>query len=454
MQTQSPSASSRRKSALSRARRARQAPGSRSMLRFLAESAEDLGSSLDLHEVFRKIAERVRPLIDHELFCLMLWDERKQSLEHCFSLCHGEAEELPPRDMPLGQGITGSAALARRPIRVSDVAEDGRYIRYPQTLLDVRSELAVPLIFQNRLVGVLDLESIHPDAFTEAHEQILLALASQMASALLNARLFESVRARERKLEEELSTASEIQRGLLPSHAPRIPGLEIGIRYAPAAELCGDFYDLVPSGDGRLGLLVGDVAGKSTPAALFGSLAVGLLRGRFLQHFEEPAALLAHMNEQLRLPRVRNRFLALAYGVYDARDHTLSIANAGFPWPLLARGGVVSRLKIGGTPLGAIPGWSYDQEEIEIRPQDVVAFCSDGVTDCESPSGDRFGEERLERVLGAAAGGTAHDIAGAILAAVVEHAGDARSLGDDCTILVAKRNGEPGGSKRGMQILF
>jgi sigma-B regulation protein RsbU (phosphoserine phosphatase) len=314
--------------------------------------------------------------------------------------------------------------------------------------------MAIPLIFQNRLVGVLDLESVEPDAFTEAHEQILSALASQMSSALLNARLFESVRARERKLEEELTTASEIQRGLLPSRAPRIPGLEIGIRYAPAAELCGDFYDLVPSGDGRLGVLVGDVAGKSTPAALFGSLAVGLLRGHFLQSFDEPATLLAHMNEQLRMPRVRNRFLALAYAVYDARDHSLSLANAGFPWPLLARGGTVSRLKIGGTPLGAIPGWSYEQSEIEVRPHDVVAFCSDGVTDCESPRGERFGDERLERVLAQAAGGTAHDIAGAILSAVVEHAGGARSLGDDCTILIAKRNGSPGGARRGGEVLF
>lgn len=424
------------------------------MLRFLAESAEDLGSSLDLHEVFRKIAERVRPLIDHELFCLMLWDERKQSLEHCFSLCHGESEEPPPTDMPLGQGITGSAALARRAIRVSDVASDARYIRYPQTILDVRSEMAIPLIFQNRLVGVLDLESSEPDAFTEAHEQILLALASQMASALLNARLYERVRARERKLEDELATASEIQRGLLPSHAPRIPGLEIGIRYAPAAELCGDFYDLVPSGDGRLGILVGDVAGKSTPAALFGSLAVGLLRGHFLQRFDEPATLLAHMNEQLRLPRVRNRFLALAYAIYDARDHTLSLANAGFPWPLLVRDGAVTRLKVGGTPLGAIPAWTYDQEEIEVRSHDVVAFCSDGVTDCDSPDGERFGEERLERVLAGAAALHAHDIAGAVLAAVVEHAGDARCLGDDCTIVVAKRNGSFGGTSKRGAVLF
>jgi serine phosphatase RsbU (regulator of sigma subunit) len=84
----------------------------------------------------------------------------------------------------------------------------------------------------------------------------------------------------------------------------------------------------------------------------------------------------------------------------------------------------------------------------------VVAFCSDGVTDCESPWGERFGEERLERVLGASSGGTAHDIAGAILSAVVAHAGDARSLGDDCTILVAKRNGSYGGSRRGGEILF
>jgi sigma-B regulation protein RsbU (phosphoserine phosphatase) len=186
-----------------RARAAARKPGSRirrlSMLRFLADSAQDLNSSLALQDVFRKIAERVRFVIDYHLFCVMLWNERTQLLDHSFTLCLGEPGHPPGKGFPLGHGLSGTAAALRRSIRVADVRADSRYVRYRHPEVDIRSELVVPILFQGRLIGVLDVESMQEGTFTEEHEEMLSALASQMATALQNARLFETVVAKERR---------------------------------------------------------------------------------------------------------------------------------------------------------------------------------------------------------------------------------------------------------------
>jgi SAM-dependent methyltransferase len=158
-----------------------------SMLRFLMDAASDLNSTLELEKVFHKIARGIRPLIDYHLFCIMLWDDRTQMLEHSFSMKYGEA--IPQRGgFPLGYGLSGTAAKLRRSIRVPNVLEDSRYVRFRHPEVEVHSELSVPLVFQDQLIGVLDLESTRFDYFTEQHEQAVSALASHIATAIANAR--------------------------------------------------------------------------------------------------------------------------------------------------------------------------------------------------------------------------------------------------------------------------
>jgi SAM-dependent methyltransferase/putative methionine-R-sulfoxide reductase with GAF domain len=135
----------------------------------LMESASDLNSSLRLSEVFQKIGERVRDLVDCHLFCVALWNEESQLLEHSYSLKFGEHIEQQG-GFRLGTGISGSAAATRRPIRVPDVSRDSRYVSARHTEVEIRSELAVPLMAKDRLIGTLDLESQHLDAFSDEHE--------------------------------------------------------------------------------------------------------------------------------------------------------------------------------------------------------------------------------------------------------------------------------------------
>ena len=410
--------------------------GKVSSMTVLAESAADLTSSLRLDEVMRKIAERIHRLVDAHLMCVMLWNDETGLLEHSYSLRFGEHIEQRG-GFRLGEGISGSAAALRRPIRLADVRQDPRYIRFRHAEVDIRSELAVPLLLKDRLIGVIDLESTELDAFTAEHEQIVGTLASQIAVALENARLYEELAENQQRIERELATSRKIQRGLLPSTLPSLPGLELGAAVAAARELSGDFFDLLPYGEHRVAIALGDVAGKSTPAALYGSLAVGILRGYALERLPAPGEMLRHLNDHLHRLDVERRFLALVFGVYDHRSHRLTLADAGIPSPLVVRGEQVETLDLGGVPLGGLASSTYPEHTLELGPGDLVAFCSDGLTDAVDAAGEAFGDTELARVLLAHRGRNAPAIADALIESAERWAGG--SPADDRTVVVLRR---------------
>ena len=404
-------------------------------IKFLAEAARDLNSSLKLADVFQKIAQRVYNLVDCHLFCVMLWNEELQVLENSYSLKFGEHLNQSGA-FPLGHGLSGNAAQQRRPIRVGDVRQDPRYVRLRHAEVDVRSELAIPLIFQDRLVGVLDLESMEPDLFTQEHEQMLTALASHMATALENARLFERMAATERRIERDLATARKIQLSLLPEKAPRLPGIEIGTAFSPARELAGDFYDFLLYGDGKVAVAVGDVAGKATAAALYGSLAVGMIRGHVMEHPFAPAELLRHLNWHLGLLRAETRYLALIYGLINAAARILTLASAAFPFPRLVRDGRLQTVDVSGLPLGLFDDADYRNVQVELRAGDVFVLCSDGLEDCLHEQGEQISENGLDAWVGKLAARSAQEIADELIL-VSEPATEVLPT-DDRTVVVLK----------------
>ncbi len=228
-------------------------------------------------------------------------------------LCCGDSIAARMR-VPLHKGLTGTAAGERRVLRINDVLEDSRYI-HCESGVAARSELVVPLLLCDRLIGVLDLESSQPHAFTLEHERMLTTLGSYVAVALENARLYEEARESERHLRNDLDTAREIQRQLLPTGAREVPGLDLAAAYVPARTLGGDFYDFLPYGVGRLGFTLGDVSGKGTAAALYGSLAIGTVREIVVDHACEPACMLALLNQRLLGARLDSRFIAMLFAI-------------------------------------------------------------------------------------------------------------------------------------------
>ena len=426
-------------------------------LALLQEVSRELTSILEREELLRLIAQRVKKLVNYQLFTVMLWNEDRQLLEGVFAM-HYE-DSIPTRfRVPLFTGVTGTAAGERRPLRIGDVTLDPRYIGNcggsPDTI-PVRSELVVPLLLRDRLIGVLDLESTAPHAFTAEHERMLITLGPYIAIALENSRLYQQARENEQRLLSDLDTAREIQRQLLPSGAREIPGIDLAPGYAPARELGGDFYDFIPYGEGQLAFALGDVSGKGTAAALYGSLAIGVLRELSAECRCPPADLLEKLNRRLYAPRLDTRFIAMVFAAYDARTRTLAIANAGSPYPLLVRDGVVEEIRVAGVPLGLFAETHYDELSIQLRPGDWLLFASDGILESEDSTHQAFGFERLKSVLAATSPlDSAEAIAAQILAATDKFSGYTPTPHDDRTLLVLRVTDEPSSDYSKMPIIY
>jgi len=412
-------------------------PEQANTLALLYEVSREVTSILDRQELLRRVAERIKKIVKYDVFSVMLWNEQTEHLESIFALCCGDSISARLR-VPLHKGLTGTAAGERRVLRVNDVTEDPRYIQC-DTGLDARSELVVPLLLFDRLIGVLDLESSQPHAFTLEHERMLSTLGSYVAVALENARLYEESRESERQLRHDLDTAREIQRQLLPTGAREVPGLDLAAAYVPARALGGDFYDFLPYGVGRLGFTLGDVSGKGTAAALYGSLAIGTVREIVVDHAGEPACMLALLNQRLLAARLDSRFIAMLFAVYDASTRKLTLANAGGPYPLLVRDGHVQAIRLEGVPLGLIPDTEYDETTVDLAPGDVVVFASDGILESENLAKEEFGPARLKRILSAISRrDSAREITEQIMAATDGHSGTGIAPHDDRTLVVLR----------------
>jgi len=409
------------------------------ILSLLYDISRELTSILDPQQLLHSIATRVKLLVNYDVFNVMLLNNDKQRLEHAFTLRYDERIEVS-RTLALGEGLCGTAALERKPIRASQVANDPRYVECEQDW-GVQSELVLPLIVQDRVLGVLDLESLRPGAFTERHEHMLATLASTIAIALENARLYDSLRRAEQRRKDDMERARQMQQLLLPATMPEVPGLDIAVKYLPARELGGDFYDFLPCEEGRLIIAVGDVAGKGSAAALLASLGIGILREHAVHQPCPPAPLLADLNGHLLIPGGNGRFITMALAVYDPALAQMELANAGFPPPFLVRNKEVRLLNVTGLPLGLFPDASYSSMTVQLQPGDVLVFCSDGVLDQTNGAQEEFGTERLQAQLSAISEcSRAEEVASRILESVDRHATDEGPIEfmDDRTIVVLR----------------
>jgi phosphoserine phosphatase RsbU/P len=406
-------------------------------LSLLFDVSRELTSILERDELLQRIADRVKKIVNYHLFNVMVWNESASQLEGVFTKHYEEAINID-LTLPLFKGITGHAAGNRCAVRVADVRLDQRYVEFPHSD-KVRSELVVPLLLQDRLIGVLDLESTNLNAFTAEHERMLGIIASYIAIALENSRLYEQSREREQRLQSDLDTAREIQLQLLPQGKRQVPGLEVASAYVPARQLAGDFYDFLPYGAGRLGLALGDVSGKGTAAALYASMTVGILREYTQDHRCWPEEMLNVLNTRLNAAHMSPNFVALAFAVYDASLCQLMIANAGAPRPILVRGGEIQEIKVDGTPLGMFPGIQYETVTLALKPNDILVFASDGILESMNAQDQPFGFERLAKVLrDRAEGHSAEKISTAILEATDEFSGRPTEAHDDRTLVVLR----------------
>ena len=402
------------------------------LLGTLNEIGKETSSILDLDLLLQRLAEIVRRVVDFETFGVLLLDEERQELVLRKAVNFGAG--LERSRIKVSEGLCGAAVRSRQPVRVGDVRRDDRYVGL---VAETRSELVVPLISKDRVIGVLDLESPQLDRFSERDVKVLTALASQLAIAIENARLYDEIVRNDKRLLRELRIARDIQHALFPEGSPRGAGWEASAHFRPALELGGDLYDFYDMGEGLLGVATGDVAGKGVPAALYAAYASGVVRARAYER-RAPANLMERVNRTLRRRGIEGLFCTLAYALFDFQERSLRIANSGLPHPFHYRAalGRAVPLDVSGLPLGTFDGVTYDELRAELEPGDAVVFYSDGVIEARSGR-EEYGPERLARGLEACASASATEIGTRLIADLEQFLGS-ESPHDDVTLIVVK----------------
>ncbi len=409
-----------------------------STLETLSEIAREFGAILHLDELLTKIASLARQVIDYRTFGILLLNEETGELEMKAAVRYGDKITMPR--VKLGHGLVGYAALHKEAVLVPDVSVDPRYI---QVVEDARSELVIPLLLQDRCIGVFDLESPELDAFTKTHVEILTLLASQAAVAIENARLYETIRANEIRLEKEIRFAQRVQTALLPTELPkRMKQVDVAARFEPARELGGDLYDFLAPEPNSLVVAVGDVSGKGVPAALYSAFAGELIRSRtFRRRYAperfSPAGVLASTNTILHERQLEEYYCTLCYAVFDFKRRTVMLANSGLPYPIRCSGQTVSQIELPGVPLGSFAGSSYDEITFDLSVGDVFVFCSDGASEANDALGREFGYERLMDVIRDHCAGPSRSLVDAIFAAVEAFRGETPP-NDDMTVVAVR----------------
>lgn len=401
-------------------------------LLLLNEIARELTSILNLDELLKRIAELLRRLIDYQMFSILLLNQTGEKLQHRFSQRFEERLHLK-HDIPLGRGVVGYAAQAKEAVLVPDVSKSPRYIA---TNPETRSELAVPLIYQEKVIGVLDLEHTRRGYFTEDHKRTLTTLAAQLAIAIENARLYEQIARQESRLERDLALARELQFRLLPHSLPKMRNLDVQAKFVPARAIGGDLYDFVPYSLSRLGIAIGDVSGKGAPAAIYAALVSGILRSHAPIE-PGPAEMLSAINLSLAERRIAAQFVSIIYAVWDDERGTLLVANSGLPLPLYCHDGKIEPIDVTGLPLGLFDEAQYDELNFKAKPGDMFVFFSDGILDARNRHGHAFGSERVESIVASCVDKSADCVVKEIFQAVSEHAAGVEAF-DDQTVVAIK----------------
>lgn len=328
--------------------------------------------------------------------------------------------------------------------RTSVLVRDARvddFFRKQESIVaqSIRSMMAVPLQTKDRVLGLIHLDSrSFTQEFSPDDLGLLTVLANIAAIRIEQERLIQ-IEVTEKLLARDLDQAARIQRRLLPSTAPSIPRFEIAGYNAACRTVGGDYYDFFRYPDGRLGVVIGDVAGKGLPAALLMTSLKGGVQV-LAEGPDEVDGLLERLNRVVCANFPPNRFVSLFFCQLDPSDDDIVYCNAGHNPPLLVRrGGAVERLSGGGAILGLDAGMAFHTKRCATEPGDVIVLYSDGVTEATSPDGEDFGEERVAEIVARSSGASAQDLVHEISGQVAAWTRGAPAS-DDVTLVVVRRS--------------
>jgi phosphoserine phosphatase RsbU/P len=361
-------------------------------LQRLQKAAQKISSILDLDQLIDKIVNDVARSFGCVEAAIYLHDE--DSAEMVLSGVHGCKAHSKGHRLKIGkQGMVGYVASTGQMRYAPDVRKDEYYISCEHSTL---SEVAIPLHVGERLIGVFTASHTDLDAFPRQQLRILQALCEHVAVAVYNARRFQSERSEREAMSREAQEARLIQQALLPKSSPYIPGFMVSGLSVPARAVGGDWFDFIPFSDGRWGLVLADVSGKGTAAALLMSATRGMLRS-LAEACCSPGEVLTKLNSMLVDDFPSGKFVTMVYAVLDPAARSVTFANAGHLRPLLIDDSGARFLDVErGLPLGLGCG-DYSECQVTLTAGSRLVFYSDGITEAENSDEEEYGLERLAK---------------------------------------------------------
>lgn len=415
-------------------------------LRTLLDISTGLSRTLDLDPLLNQVADT-------------MLKEFKQA-DRCFLILLDDAGRMIPRAVRVRRGDPEEARFSKTIIRkavetqhsyLSEDASADASLPANASIAEfkIRSVMCVPLVTaEGRSLGAIQLDTQDRAKKFKEDDLNMLAIVANLASvAVEKAKLHEAALASE-KAKKEMELARAVQLGFLPQTMPEVVGYEFFAHYSPAQTIGGDYYDAVVLPNGRLAVVVGDVAGKGVPAALLVAKLSSEVRFCLLTE-PDPVRAVGLLNDQMIRGGLGDRFVTLAVMVVDTVAHQMTVVNAGHMNPRLFRaasGELVDAIStdLTGLPLGVMPGYEYEAVTLPLDTGDLLAVFTDGVTDAMSPAGALFGPEGVDAALAppddpvAAAGWAPKRVGERLVQAVRRHA-NGRPQNDDIALMLFGR---------------
>ena len=347
-------------------------------------------------------------------------------------------DEAPPIDIAPNDPLLAYLQSASGAVDVEALELDSPALAELKT---AGVKLAVPLVSQGELIGVLNLgPRLSEQEYSSDDRKLLDNLAAQAAPALRVGQLVRQQQAEaatRQRFEQELEVAKLIQQNFLPKQLPELSGWQVAAYYRPAREVGGDFYDVIPLSEGRIGFVIGDVTDKGVPAALVMAATRSVLRAS-AQRMVEPGQVLERVNEHLCPDMPEKMFVTCLYGVLEPATGRFRFANAGHDLPYVKTASGSEELRARGMPLGLMPGMSYEEKETVLQPGDSVLLHSDGIVEAHDPSGEMFSFPRLKQCVADYPGGA--ELIDLVLSDLQAHTGPDAEQEDDITMVVLQRS--------------
>lgn len=369
-------------------------------LRLLLEITKTISRSLDLDEVLNLVMDTLDSLIHYDAAGIYLIEPGDEINPYVFKSKSIRGyqisfEQIEPR-LKMGEGFLGTVAQTGRPIISPDVSKDRRYFAARER---TRSEMLAPIISNDRVIGVFDLESDNLDAYNDDDLAILQLLTSQVAIIIEKVWLHEQV-VEKKRIQAQLDVARQVQLDLLPSSDPVVDGFDVSAYIFPTEEVSGDYYDWVKIFDDQIGIVVADAVGKGIPAALLMAFLRASLRAG-IQVGYAPHIAFSKVSNLLHDSIEDNQFITAIYGILDSTNRTFVFSNAGHNPPLLIKpDGEYRFVEYGDMPLGMFDELHYHQHFIRFENNQVLVLYTDGITEAANPNGEEYGTERLaKRIL-------------------------------------------------------